>query len=121
MSDLIDRNALYHDMAMKRLELQKEGLSWSEFCRGFGFAMEFVKQTQSVEQVPKWIPVTKTLPWNDTDVLVTVLDDSGDTPFRYTAVGWRTPDGQYWVVNNEMCYGVLAWMPLPEPYRGGHE
>ena len=66
----------------------------------------------------KWIPVTETLPLNDIDVLVTVRDDSGDTPWEYTSVGWRTPDGRYWVVDNNMCYGVIAWMPLPEPWRG---
>lgn len=65
----------------------------------------------------KWTPVTEALPWNDTNVLVTVRDDSGDTPWEYTSVGWRTPDGQYWVVDNEICYGVIAWMPLPEAWR----
>ena len=49
MSDFIDRNQLYHDMTMKRLELHEKGLSWNEFCRGFGFAMEFVKQAPSAE------------------------------------------------------------------------
>ena len=49
MSDLIDRNQLYHDMTMKRLEFHEKGLSWNEFCRGFGFAMEFVKQAPSAE------------------------------------------------------------------------
>ena len=53
MSDLIDRDALYHGMTMKRLELHEKGLSWNEFCRGFGFAMEFVKQAPSVESEPE--------------------------------------------------------------------
>lgn len=70
------------------------------------------------ELMPKWIPVTEALPWNDTNVLVTVRDDSGDTPWEYTSVGWLTPDGKYWVVDNEVCYGVVAWMALPEPQRG---
>lgn len=65
-----------------------------------------------------WIPVTERLPMNGVDVIVSVLDDSGDTPYRFTSIGWCTPDGQYWVVDNEMCYGVIAWMPLPEPWRG---
>ena len=58
MSDLIDSNQLYHDMTMKRLELHEKGLSWNEFCRGFGFAMEFVKQAPSAEPERKkgrWI------------------------------------------------------------------
>ena len=47
--DLISRDDLYHEMTMKRLELHEKGLSWNEFCRGFGFAMEFVKQAASAE------------------------------------------------------------------------
>lgn len=66
-------------------------------------------------QMPKWTPVSEKLPWTDTNVLVTVLDDSGDTSWSYTSIGWITPDGKYWVVDNEVCYGVVAWMPLPEP------
>lgn len=49
MSDLIRRDELYHDMTMKRLELHEKGLSWNEFVRGFGFAMEFVKNAPSAE------------------------------------------------------------------------
>ena len=49
MSDLINRNDLYHDMTIKRFELHEKGHSWNEFCRGFGFAMEFVKQAPSAE------------------------------------------------------------------------
>ena len=70
------------------------------------------------ELMLKWIPVTEAMPINDVDVIVSVLDDSGDTPYRFTSVGWCTPNGQYWVVDNEMCYGVIAWQPLPEPWRG---
>ena len=58
MSDLIDRNDLYNEMNGKRLELHEKGISWSEFCRGFGFAMEFVKQLPSAEperKNGKWI------------------------------------------------------------------
>lgn len=80
-------------------------------------AINTVPASQVISDV-EWIPVTEALPINDADVIVSVLDDSGDTPYRFTSVGWCTPDGQYWVVNNEICYGVIAWMPLPEPYRG---
>ena len=58
MNDLISREDLYHDMNMKRLELHEKGLSWNEFCRGFSFAMEFIKQAPIAEQdrkTGKWI------------------------------------------------------------------
>lgn len=67
MSDLIDREELYHDMTMKRLELHEKGLSWNEFCRGFGFAMEFVKNAPSAEperKTGKWIGEWDTYDWD---------------------------------------------------------
>lgn len=77
-----------------------------------------IENAPVIEPERKWIPVTEALPINDVDVIVSVLDNSGDTPYRFTSVGWCTPNGQYWVVDNEMCYGVIAWMPLPEPWKG---
>ena len=53
MNDLIRRKELYHDMAIKSLELHEKDLSWSEFIRGFNFAMEFVKNLPSVEPEQK--------------------------------------------------------------------
>ena len=102
MSDLISRKAL------------------CEFClntKDRTVDANDIMRFPSAEPEWKWIPVTKALPWNGTNVLVTVRDDSGDTPWEYTSVGWRTPAGQYWIVDNEICYGVIAWMPLPEPWR----
>lgn len=51
------------------------------------------------------------------EVLVSCLDDSGDTPFSYTSTGWVTPNHEYWIVNNEINRDVVAWMPLPDPYE----
>lgn len=82
------------------------------------YVIKTIETLPSAELERKWIPVTEALPINGVDVIVSVLDDSGDTPYRFTSVGWCITNGQYWVVDNEMCYGVIAWMPLPEPQRG---
>ena len=87
-------------------------------CRDLRKLLEQIKAIPSAEPERKWIPVTEKLPCTETDVLITVLDDSGDTPWKYTLRGWLTPDGKYWVADNEICHGVIAWMPLPEPWRG---
>ena len=65
-----------------------------------------------------WIPCSERLPDYDTQVIITVLDDSGDNPYRYTTVGWRFYDA--WISDNELVFGkVLAWKPIPEkPYEG---
>ena len=108
MSDLIRRqdaaNLLYKMLV-------------DDYVDGYVY-LEQLRLLPSAEPERKWIPVTEALPINDVDVIVSVLDDSGDTPYRFTSVGWCTPDGQYWVVDNEICHGVIAWMPLPEPYKG---
>ena len=70
-----------------------------------------------LEQEPKWIPVSERLPTGQTEVIVSIHDDSGDTPFDYTASGWVTDNGEYWIVDGEINYYVIAWMLLPEPYE----
>ena len=106
MSNLIDRQAA--------IDAVKDAIISTEQP----YAEDALRKLPSANPEQKWIPVTKALPRNETNVLVTVRDDSGDTPWEYTSTGWRTPDGKYWIVDYEICYGVIAWIPLLEPYRG---
>ncbi len=62
-----------------------------------------------------WHRVAEELPRGQELVIVAVKDTAGDTPFWYTQCGWITTDGEYWIVDNEICDYVVAWMPLPEP------
>lgn len=65
----------------------------------------------------EWIPCNVRLPEDDTEVIVSCTDDSGDSEFSYTTTGWHFKG--VWVVGNERSYFVRAWMPLPEPYKEG--
>ena len=65
-------------------------------------------------QPERWIPCSERLPNDDTEVIVSCTDDSGDSEFSYTTTGWHFKG--LWVVGNERSYFVRAWMPLPEPY-----
>lgn len=70
---------------------------------------------------PRWIPVTERKPKTDDIVIVAIHDDSGDTPYDVTDVGFYLdvfPLG-IWVVENERCNYVTHWMPLPEPPNEG--
>jgi hypothetical protein len=66
---------------------------------------------------PRWIPVTERKPKTDDIVIVAIHDDSGDTSYDVTNVGFYLdvfPLG-IWVVENERCNYVTHWMPLPTP------
>ena len=69
-----------------------------------------------LKSLPDWIPCSSgVMPRDNDDVIVSIYDDRGDRPDEYTAVGWYG-DG-HWIVDNEFRYDVVAWMPLPKPYR----
>ena len=71
-------------------------------------------------QQTAWIPVEERLPNGQENVIVTIYDDHGDTPWEYTTNAWHI-DG-VWIADNDIvCGSVLAWMPLPEPYKGGED
>lgn len=48
-------------------------------------------------------------------VEVTILEDDGDTPLKYTDVGWYYKG--FWVINNEVRYDVIAWKSFPKAYE----
>lgn len=82
---------------------------------------DVLEAIQTLEQEPNWIPVSERLPDSQTEVIVSCRDDSADNIYRYTASGWITTDGEYWIVDNEINPYVIAWMPLPEPYKAESE
>lgn len=67
---------------------------------------------------PHWIPVTERLPEDEEDVLVTYKTTDKIHPCQYHADGSKNP----WYSYIDKCRAymnvVLAWMPLPEPYKG---
>ena len=75
-----------------------------------------------IDALPHWIPVTERLPEEPFGCLVTVWDTNPITMEEFENilpyfVGW---DGERWNdADGEQCpFEVLAWMPLPEPFKG---
>lgn len=66
-----------------------------------------------------WILCSERLPKNDDWVIVTILEELGDTLCRYTDFGWYLEAANCWIIAAEKRTDVMAWMPLPEPYKGG--
>ena len=67
------------------------------------------------DTIPKWLSVNEKLPKDEENVLVTIKDDSADSPIHYTSVGWYYKGA--WAVENEVPHQVIASLPRPEPYK----
>ena len=91
---------------------------------------EIVQVLPSAEPRPRWIPCGERLPEEDVNVLVSYRykEGEGDTSHSNIAI---TSYGQMYFGGNKVGiyhwrapfkyfhnnYEVIAWMPLPEPYR----
>lgn len=67
---------------------------------------------------PKWVPVTERLPQGDQLVLITLRDLLGDLSSHFA--WFMNFDKRFHVDedgNSLKWNGVIAWMPLPEPYK----
>lgn len=80
-----------------------------------------VKADKCSETPNGWIPCSERLPENEDWVMVTILDDGGDYPLRYSDFGWYLDKADCWIVDAEQRTDIIAWMPLPEPWKGEEE
>ena len=74
----------------------------------------------SAEPEQRWIPCSERLPEDDTLMLVNYIDNRPEAMDIW--IGWHEMEN-VWYINGEAHskeYGneVIAWMPLPEPYKG---
>lgn len=127
MDDLISRQAAI-DAAMKDVSDKRT----HDFNAGATRAANRIKLLPSVQPEQRWIPVTERLPDEDywtganfqysADVLMTVYNaEDEETIIDYG----HTADGSWYSDTTDGLvppwWEVLAWMPLPEPYKEGEE
>ena len=68
---------------------------------------------KALEKVPKWIPCSERLPKEGGLYLVSVKNEHDR---RYSKTCWFHGDDN-WFARQD----VIAWMPLPEPYKAESE
>lgn len=74
------------------------------------------------EEQSRWIPTSERLPEEDGDYFVT-LENGVVTKLGYSTTQRTTyPKGFYYISNGfswrQKINPVVAWMPLPEPWKG---
>ena len=105
MSDLINRQAAIDALGEKPVG----DTDWDLGCRNqWEWDTEILRTLPSTEPERKWIPVTEALPKNYERTIC--IDSRGAMMIgMYGEYGWTFP-----------CYMTepVAWMPMPEPWRG---
>jgi hypothetical protein len=117
MKDLIDRRDVID--ALNKLDVS-DGVGISSVaCDLQEEAIRCIENLPSVQPEQRWIPCSERLPEHGGRYLISVLDGIN----RRTTVAPYLPRCKAWAMNGRMAYWkVIAWMPLPEPYKGGeHE
>lgn len=129
MSDLISRQAaidMFQNMAYDDWN-QGVSTSWAD---AFSECAEMIRDLPSAQPEQRWIPVGEGKPKDGTVCLITYSNgfvkiatfaedlyefDEYDFQNKRGVAGWYYLDdewGMYFEVDN-----VVAWMPLPEPYK----
>lgn len=89
--------------------IEEEGLQATEE------AIDIINQVEA-EYNNGWIPCSERLPDDDDICIVTVEYPNNETVVQY---GWFDKKGVCWYVGMQefRTSNVLAWMPLPQPYK----
>lgn len=82
-----------------------------------------IHKLPSVNTEPRWIPVNERLPENRDEVLISLADgritiasyNDHFLPFFNKPIGWGVDTKRF--VFDFSSEDVIAWMPLPEPYK----
>jgi len=71
----------------------------------------------------EWIPCSERLPKDGELALITYIDPRPKV--AYVWIGWHEMDGVWYidgeVHSNELGNEVIAWMPLPKPWKGADD
>ena len=78
-------------------------------------ARKAIRALPSADRPQEWIPCSERLP-NEKEVVL-ITNDKGNVRFGQ----FRGTHGKYWIWKNNTLETVLAWMPLPKPWKGADD
>ena len=117
---------------LRELQVGDKDTTYEYYDDGIDVAISEAARFPTVD-IPRWIPVTDRLPKLYTNVLLSVRQSYAfGEPDNWSVVGqlidkaditWATNYGFHDTLysNGKHTVWVSAWMPLPEPYKGGEE
>lgn len=112
MSDLISRQAAVTIPILPKEHREYQTMNLDDaYELGWFDYQKCIEDLPSAQPEPQWIPCSERLP--EKSNMYTVTDSKGDV-VRFVFTGTESSK-EYW----RRC--AKAWMPLPEPYRGGQE
>lgn len=104
------------EMILERLEEREKHIKNTQegtwFQLGFNVAKEIVQEVEK-EYNYGWISCDERLPEECIEVLVSVKEIDGSF---YTRTSWMQ-DGVWVIKKTPLRPTVIAWQPLPEPYK----
>lgn len=77
------------------------------------FARQMIEELPSAQPDPQWIPCSERLP--DKNQICIVTDDKRDITYEYGFHPETYDEVNGWTY---LGHKIIAWMPLPEPWRG---
>ena len=93
----------------------------TELCEAVDMAIEALQEPQ----VGGWIPVSERLPKDCGEDWVLVQIKEKDCGFLWIPRVGEERNGKWWLTDDEKpledMFEVIAWQPLPEPYKESEE
>lgn len=130
-AEFLSRRVIECDQLIADLEAEKADRCPKELSQQvvtFQIDITEEQKAQIIEQArsivlqdirPKWVDVDVKLPPTEETVIVTLYEDNCDNPYYIESTGWYY--NGMWVVDNEVNGKVVAWIPLPKPWRPGED
>ena len=124
MSDLISRQDAidgFYNVKVHAEDCTEYDIGYND---GIDYAISKLSVMPSAEAVQWWIPCSERLPSEDGRYLVCMVWKYDNMEVLRWADGWNCHRGYDGKIRRESEIDgadITAWMPLPEPYKGGED